>query len=136
MNVLILGMGGEVSKGILKAVRQADIPCKVIGACISPDSEGLYMCDRAYISPYANDPAFIGWLADCCCTEQVDIVLSGVEENICAISNCLDYLHRNTKTVFRVSSPEQLAIGGDKYETCKWLEESGFPFPQYARTDP
>lgn len=112
LRIIILGMGGEVSKGILKAIRQTDIPCEIIGACISPDSEGLYVCDRAYLAPYANDLVFIDWLAELCHQEAADIVLTGVEENIRAISENMTRLRRETSAVFRVSSPEQLRIGG------------------------
>lgn len=132
LRIIILGMGGEVSKGILKAIRQADLPCEIIGACISPDSDGLYVCDRAYLAPYANDLAFIDWLAALCRREAADIVLTGVEENIRAISENMTRLRRETSAVFRFSSPEQLRIGGDKYETCRWLEANGFPHPHYA----
>ncbi len=63
LNVLVLGVGGNVSQGILKALALSQIPCRVIGACINTLSFGLYTVDRAYISPAASDPAFPG-LAD------------------------------------------------------------------------
>ena len=132
MTILILGMGGEVSKGIFKSIRLSNIPCTIIGACVSLDSEGLYLCDRAYISPYASESNFIDWLIDICDKEAVNMVLTGVEENVCAISQNLSRLKLETNTIFRVSTPEKLHIGRDKYETCRWLEANGFPYPRYA----
>ena len=134
-NVLILGMGGDVSKGIRRALALSEIPCRVIGACVDLASEGLYLCDTAYIAPYAADEKFIPWLIELCSREQVDLVLTGVEENVKAISEHLTELREQTKAVFRVSSPEQLRIGGDKLKTCQWLEAHGFPTPDYAQAE-
>jgi hypothetical protein len=48
LGVLVLGVGGNVSQGILKALALCTLPVRVIGACISPLSLGLYTADRAY----------------------------------------------------------------------------------------
>lgn len=74
INILILGMGGNVSQGILKAIKKSKINCKIIGACISEESFGLFFCDDAYISPYSNSDEFIPWLIDICNKEKIDIV--------------------------------------------------------------
>ena len=50
-NVLVLGVGGNVSQGIIKALRFSQLPLKIYGACISEMSTGLYMCDESYILP-------------------------------------------------------------------------------------
>jgi len=33
--VLVLGVGGNVSQGILKALEISRLPCRVVGACMS-----------------------------------------------------------------------------------------------------
>src|SRR4051812_9623461 len=76
LTVLVLGVGGNVSQGILKALALGTLRCRVIGACVSPLSLGLYATDRAYISPLANDPAFLDWLIAVCRNEGVRAVLS------------------------------------------------------------
>lgn len=133
--VLLLGMGGDVSKGIRKALLLSELPCHIVGACISLDSEGLYLCDTAYKAPYASDPNFIPWLAEICEREEIDIVFTGVEENIVAIAGALPYLQTHTHAVFRVSPVEKLNIGGDKLETCRWLQNNQFPTPTYAMAE-
>ena len=62
IKVLLLGVGGNVSQGILKALRCSEIPMKIIGACVSPYSSGLYMCDESMLCPYANDKFFLDWV--------------------------------------------------------------------------
>ncbi len=134
-NILLLGVGGDVSKGIGKAIRLANLHCQIIGACISVESEGLYLCDKSYICPYADTPEFIPWLIDMCSREHIDIVFTGVEENVWAISKEIVRLQEATNAVFRVSNTSQLEIGGDKLKTCQWLEKHHFPYPQYATSE-
>lgn len=135
IKILILGAGGNVSQGIIKALKNSDFgetKLHITGACISPRSLGLFMCDKATVSPYADDPAFMPWLIQVCNREQIQIVLTGVEENIMAISAGMEQFKRETKAVFIASDLEKLKIGQDKYLTCEWLSENGLHFPRYC----
>lgn len=135
IKVLLLGVGGNVTQGILKAIRRAPIDTEVIGACISPLSSGLYMCDEAIISPYAADNDFLPWLVEICNSRNIDIIMTGVEENICAIAKQYDYFSAHTKAIFITSDYEKLQIGQDKYLTCKWLKENDCNYPPYCLLD-
>lgn len=132
INVLVLGAGGNVSQGILTAIKSSDLNCHIVGACISEESLGLYYCDTAYISPYANDPVFVDWVADICNKESIDIVFSGVEENVMALeANRIKYESR-TNAIFISCTKEQLEIGLSKYKTAKWLQEHDCNYPKSA----
>lgn len=133
IKVLVLGVGGNVSQGIIKALRNSELNIELIGACISEDSIGLYMCDQAYIAPYANDEKFLDWLITLCNKEEIDIVLTGVEENICAIQEQIVKFNESTKAVFIASDYEKLMIGQDKWKTCQWLKKNGCNYPEYCR---
>ena len=131
LTILLLGVGGNVSQGILKAIRGYDFAKKnveihVIGACISPESVGLYMCDQACISPYANDPGFLDWVITLCNKQKVDLILTGVEENIIALQRGIRELKTRTKAIFVASPLEMLEIGQNKYLTCEWLKDNGW----------
>ena len=134
VNVLVLGVGGNVSQGIIKAINYSNIECNIIGACISSESIGLYFCNKAYISPYANSNEFIPWLIDVCNKESIDIILTGVEENIIAMAFNKDIIKNNTKAKFISSTYEKLMIGQDKLLTSKWLEENDCNYPQYCES--
>lgn len=133
LNVLILGVGGNVSMGILAAIRYSKLPCRIVGACVSPDSLGLYYCDAAYIAPYASDKQFIRWVVDICNREQIDIIFTGVEENVLALELGRDYLESHTKAIFVASAYEKLLIGQNKYATAKWLKDNGCHYPAFAK---
>jgi len=132
LTVLVLGVGGNVSQGILKALALSKLPCRVVGACIGSGSAGLYMVERAYISPRADDQSFIEWLINVCHSEDVKAVLSGVEPILDVLACHANLIREHTGAICIVSSPECLAIGNDKLLTCKWLEKNRFNFPHYA----
>lgn len=132
IKVLVLGVGGNVSQGILTAIKSSNLNCHIVGACISEESLGLYFCDAAYISPYANDPSFVNWVADICNKENIDIIFSGVEENVMSLETQRQLLESKTKAVFISSTKEQLEIGLSKYKTAMWLQENGCNHPKSA----
>ena len=82
IHILVLGVGGNVSQGIVKALRKTDLDIHITGACVSPASAGLYMCDEAFLSPYAKEECFISWLAEICNRQKIDMIVTGVEEII------------------------------------------------------
>jgi len=125
--VLVLGVGGNVSQGILKALAMGSLPCRVVGACVSPLSYGLYTADAAYVSPAARDPAFVPWLVDICRREGVRAVLSGVEAVLTVLAVHRAEIERETGAHVIVSDPDVLAIGDDKLGTARWLAACGFP---------
>jgi carbamoyl-phosphate synthase large subunit len=126
--VLVLGAGGNVSQGILKALALSELRPRVVAACVTSRAAGLYWADAGYVSPYADDPAFLPWLFDLCERERVDAVLSGVEPVLGALAGCAAELEA-AGTVALVSPPEKLEIGVDKLATARWLEAAGLNAP-------
>jgi len=135
LNLLVLGVGGNVSQGILKALAISQLPCRVIGACVSPLAVGLFNVDKAYISPKANDPKFLEWLLRVCRIEGIHAILSGVEQVLQVLSQSAYEIQRETGAICLVSKPDCLAIGSDKLLTCQWLQNQGLNFPKYAASE-
>lgn len=132
LTVLVLGVGGNVSQGILKALSHSTLKLRIIGACVSRLGFGLYTVDRAYLSPPASDPLFVEWLIDVCRTERVDAILSGVEPVLYVLSQNARLIQAECDAIAIVSSPDKLAIGNDKFRLCQWLEEHDFHFPRFV----
>lgn len=131
LNILVLGVGGNVSQGIVTALRMSGIPCRIVGACVASESLGLYFCDTSYLSPYANDPSFFPWVVDVCKKEKIDMVFSGVEEVIWALESRREEL--DSEHILFVCSPrDKLVIGNDKLKTCQWLKEHHLNYPHFA----
>lgn len=135
ISVLVIGVGGNVSQGILKAIAASDIGCRVIGACIDPLSVGLFTADKGYICPMADDPGFLEWVLKVCRDENIKVIFSGVEEVLNVLSGYSGMIARETGAVCVVSTPSLLAVGQDKLLTCDWLEANGFNYPGYAASE-
>lgn len=132
VNLLVLGVGGNVSQSILKALAVSGLPHRVVGACVSPLAAGLFAVDRAYVSPPAADPSFVGWLFDVCRREQIRGVLSGVEPVLDVLAAEATRLTAETGAVPVVSPPALLALCNDKLLTSRWLERHGLAFARSA----
>lgn len=132
INVLVLGVGGNVGQGILKALAMSSLPCRIIGACISPLSAGLYMVKDAYLSPIANEDSFLDWLIETCNKEKVDVILSGVEEVLFVLAAQIKFIEERTSATCIVSSSHLLNICNDKLQTCQWLKDHDFNYPRFA----
>ena len=135
LTVLVLGVGGNVSQGILKALALSELPCRVVGADVDPMKWGLYTVDRAYVSPRADDVGFLEWLVEICVREGVQAVLSGAEAVLPALAQDAKALRERSGAVAIVSEPRVLAIGDDKLLTSQWLERHGFVGPPYAASE-
>ena len=77
--ILVLGVSGNVSAGILKVVRANFKNAYIIGSCVNKTFNSIYS-DEFIISPYASDDLFSEWIKDLCVSKNVNVILSGVEE--------------------------------------------------------
>ncbi|MBA2545711.1 MAG: ATP-grasp domain-containing protein, partial [Solirubrobacterales bacterium] len=132
VTALVLGVGGNVSQGIQKALSMGALQVRVVAACVTPRAAGLYLADRAFVSPYATDPAFFAWLVEVCEREGVDVVLSGVEPVLSVLASKAGELRERTGAVAVVSEPGTLGVGMDKLKTAQWLAENGLNSPRTA----
>ena len=135
INALVLGVGGNVSQGIVKAIRASNLNCRIIGGCIDAHSAGLWLCDTAVITPYATSPDFIDWLIEACKRHSVDVILSGVEEVLDTASLHAQRIAAETDAVLIVSPHEKLQTCRNKMSTALWLKNHGLPFPRSAMSD-
>ncbi len=128
----MLGVGGNVSQGILKALELVEPRPTVVAACIDPLAPGLYLADHAYVSPRADDARFLPWLLDVVRERDVDAILSGVEPVLEELAGAAAEIARETGAKAIVSEPRVLAIGADKQLTAEWLRERGLNAPDSA----
>jgi len=130
--VLVLGVGGNVSQGILKALAASTLPTRTIAGCISPLSLGLYRADLSFVTPLASDPGFLPWLEETCVAEGVDAILSGSEPVLEVLARGSVGIRERTGARCLVSPPEIIEVGQDKLLTARWLERAGLRYPLTA----
>ena len=132
VNILLIGIGGNVTQGILTALRKSDRKYNIVGACLNEEAIGLYMVDKAYICPKSTQNNFIEWVINICNIEKIDIIFSGVEEVILKLAKNIDVINKETKAKFISSSYEQLIVGNNKLNTSIWLKENKLNYPKFA----
>jgi len=135
LNVLVLGVGGNVSQGILKALALGSLPCRVVGACTSATAPGLFTTDSSYVSPGARSPDFLPWLLKVCRQEQIQAVLSGVEPVLDVLLLHAEAIRAATGAVCITNSPAAVAVGRNKLRTCEWLRDQGFAYAAFAASE-
>ena len=127
--ILVLGVSGNVSAGILKVVRANFKNAHIIGSCVNKTFNSIYS-DEFVISPYSSDDLFFEWIKGLCVSKNVNVILSGVEEVNDALSLLKEELLNLTSTVVICPSIQALKIGKDKYKTFDWLKSNNFNHPQ------
>jgi carbamoyl-phosphate synthase large subunit len=125
--ILVLGAGGNVSIGILKAIRNSDISAHIFGACVQKYAAGFALCDESLLCPYANHESFLPWVKKVVEDNNINIVLSGVEEinNALAIAGIL-----SDKCQLLVPEKHNLDIFSNKITTVNWLADNKIDHPQ------
>lgn len=135
LNVLVLGVGGNVSQGILKALTLGSLRCRIVAACTNPGAAGLYTADSAYVSPGAQSPEFMPWLLDVCRRERIRAVLSGVEPVLDVLLPRAAQIRAATGALCLTNSAAAVAIGRNKLRTCEWLRDQGFAYAAFAASE-
>lgn len=128
--LLVLGVDGNVSQGILKALAATHLNYRVIGGALTSLAVGAFFCDHALITPLAVDPLFPTWLIDICHRYQIDGILSGVEPVLNVLSQMKESLVKVTGAVALVSPYEKISICQDKLQTAEWLKNNGLNYPE------
>ena len=130
---MITGVGGgSHGEQILKAVRLADTPYRVVGSDMSPYSTGLAMVDQPCLMPPAGDPSYVETLLGVCGAEHVDVLFHGSEPELRVLSE-----HRQAFAqagVFLPLNPASvIETCLDKVRTMEALAALGFDVPAYRR---
>lgn len=130
--VAVLAVGGNVSQGILKALRRSALPLRILGTDVSADQAGLYAVDEGHVLPWASDPAFLPELARVCRAAGVRVLMSGCEPILDFLVARRAEVEAATGALCPVNPPAVHEIGEDKLLTCRWLAEHGFDAPRHA----
>jgi carbamoyl-phosphate synthase large subunit len=127
MKILILGVGGNVSIGIVRAIRQSALDAYIIGACVSKNAPGFAFCDAIAQSPYADSDQFLPWLENMIEKNNIEVVLSGVEEINAVLARNKNH---NSECKYLVPELENQNIFKNKLHTVEWLAKHSIDHPK------
>ena len=127
LNILVIGVSGNVSIGILKALRNSDLKDIILyGACVKKNSAGFAYSDYAMLCPLAFDPEFPNWLATVVKNHDLDVVVSGVEEVNYVLSTIKE---KQNKAIYLAPEYENVSIFNDKLKTIHWFKKNKIEHP-------
>jgi carbamoyl-phosphate synthase large subunit len=137
-NVLISSAGRRVE--LLRAFRQAvrdeaveagtgagdRTPGRVLATDCSWYSSAFHDADEAFLVPRIDDPFFVDQMLRICEQNEVDLVIPTLDPELPVYAEARERF-ADVGTTVAVSSPEVVAISGDKQRTHEWLVTNGFP---------
>jgi carbamoyl-phosphate synthase large subunit len=124
--VLISSAGRRVE--LLRAFRRTVAPTggRVLAVDCSWWSSAFHDADDAFLVPRCDDPAFIDEMLRICAEHRVDLVIPTLDPELpLYAAACARFAEIGTTVA--ISSPEVVAIAGDKQRTHDWLVTNGFP---------
>lgn len=124
--------GGGLGEQLIKALRLASTPYRIIGTDMAAASKGRAEVDHFEQVPPARDAGFVPALLDLCRRHGARAVLCGSEAEIAVLDR-----NREAFAAAGLFVPIQpgavLDICLDKVKTAAFLAEHGFATPAYAR---
>lgn len=128
--VLVTGVGGGgVGEQVVKALRLAATPYRIIGTDVTPISKGLGDVDLPYVVPPATSPDYVPSLLSICAKHKVSALFCGSEPELRVISE-RRHEFEQVGIFLPINPPEVVRICLDKFATADFLAKHGLPGPQ------
>ena len=128
MNVLISSAGRRVA--LLRLFRRtlADLGLtgRVLAADMSALSAAFHEADEGFVVPRCTSEEFVPEMLELCRRHRVGLVIPTIDPELAVYAAHRDEFAEIGTTV-AVSTPEVVAIGGDKQATHQWLTANGLP---------
>jgi len=77
---------GPAGVCVIKALKNV---YDVVGVDMDNFASGLYLVDRGYVVPSANNETFISKILDICCREKISFIIPTVSEELMVFSENL-----------------------------------------------
>jgi carbamoyl-phosphate synthase large subunit len=133
LTVMVTGVGGGGhGEQILKALRLARTPFRIVGGDMSPYSSGLQKVDQPYLLPPASDPDYLDTVLEVCRTENVRVLFHGSEPELKVFSKNRERLQAEG-LFLPINPPEVIDRCMDKVRTCEFLAAHGFATPIFRK---
>ena len=131
ITVLVTASGAPGTAALLRALRQnGERGVRIVGTDMSPQAIGRHFCDRFYVVPPGNDPAFADALVDVVRRENIDAILPQSSHDLQALADSRD---RFLGTTVLVSPPEAIRTANDKAATYALVQRLGLRAPAWRR---
>lgn len=129
---MVTGAGGPAGVCTIKALNKKHFIVAVDSNNLAP---GLYMANRAYIVPLANDAEFIPKVLEICRREEVPLIIPTVSEELAPFAENIEIFEKNGIRVI-VSNEKSIEIANDKLKTYDFFKGEDFCPEIYSDQNP
>lgn len=135
-NILLSSAGRRFA--LLRILRETLRDLGLVGEVMAVDmsrlSAAFQSADRAFVVPRCTSPEFIPAMLEICRENGIRLVVPTIDTELPPLA-----AHRQAfagiGTTVAISTPEVVAIGGDKDRTHRWLVDNGLPTVPQATID-
>ena len=124
--------GGGVGEQLIKALRMAPLPYRIVGTDMQPRSLGFGDVDIPVLVPRGSGASYVATVLDVCRRFGVRAIYPGSEPELLVLSQARKELADAGVLLF-ANTPEVIAVGLDKLRTAQFLESGGFHPPRSVR---
>jgi carbamoyl-phosphate synthase large subunit len=132
MKILVTGAGGPAGVGTIKALKNTHFIVAVDSNNLAP---GLYLANKAYIVPPADDDEFISKVLEIGCRENVSLIIPTVSEELTPFSKNIKLFEEKGIRV-TVSNEKSIDIANNKLNTYNFFKGEPFCPDVYSSGDP
>ena len=129
-NILVTGAGALLGQGILRALSESDFEKIIFTADPNPLSAGHWLGNVAFTIPKATDENYINEIKKIVLEHRIDAILVGTDVELIKFSEVKTQFLIDFNCKIFVSCLDVIKIANDKFLTCEFLKDNGFPFPK------
>lgn len=136
LTVLFTGAGSAMGQSVIKAFMASRFAAeaRIVVTNSDPVGAGFFFLPKlnCYLVPLAKDPAYPAKIEEICLQEGVNVIFSGTEHEIYALSNLKERFWQQHHIHIALSEPRVIEIGTDKLKTWEFFRDNNLPFPETA----
>ena len=117
------GAGGAALPFLIQSLKKHGY--RVLTADMDPFAGGLFLSDRGFVIPKADDPHFLSAIKKICSSESVDVIIPLVDEELVSISQL-----EGTTVIPLTPRTEFIRICLDKFQLVEHLKKHHIPLPR------
>lgn len=122
--VIVTGIGGNVGQGIVRNLRHAGLPLRIIGTNSAPFSAGNHLVDGFYEVPFAFDPGYLSRMETIIQKEKADLIIPSTDFEVYYLAGS------SLSSITAGSGPMAAGIYLDKYLSWEHHKKNGIPFAE------
>jgi carbamoyl-phosphate synthase large subunit len=123
--ILVTGVGAVIGYGIIKSLRKAELPVRIIGMDIHADAYGRALVDDFVQAIPAASEGYLPFVQHLVAERRIDLIIPGIEPDLYAL-----WRHRaDVPTQIVLNTDHCLELSRSKLETARYFANQPFVIP-------